>query len=117
MAAGEAMLGRNGLRFAADAPAGASTGQKLTVAIRPEHVLVHRLGAPEVAGSFEAVVRDAIFKGSHIHYELAAGEERLQVLTLPPVDGDPLAPGERARITFPKGRIIAFGPDEADARG
>jgi hypothetical protein len=33
------------------------------------------------------------------------------------VDGDPLAPGERARVTFPKSRIVTFRPEEVDARG
>jgi ABC-type Fe3+/spermidine/putrescine transport system ATPase subunit len=115
--AGEAILRRNGLRFAAPAVPGAMRGRNLTVAIRPEHVLVHRPGSPEAADGMEAVVRDAIFKGSHIHYELAAGEERVQALALPPIHSEPLAPGERARVTFPKCRIVAFGPDEADARG
>ena len=117
LSAGEAMLRRKRLRFAGPAVGGATIGQRLTIAIRPENVLVHRLGSPEAADGIDAVVRDAIFKGSHIHYELAAGEERLQALTLPPVEGEPLAPGERARVTFPKSRIVAFSPDEADARG
>ena len=113
--AGEVMLRRKGLRFAAEAPAGARAGQKLTVAIRPENLLLHRPTGPEAETGIDAIVRDAIFKGSHIQYELMIGEERLEVLALPPVDGEPFAPGERARVTVPKGRIVAFPAEAGDA--
>ena len=43
------------------------------------------------------------------------GEERLEVLALPPVDGEPFAPGERARVTVPKSRIVAFPAEAGDA--
>ena len=113
--AGEVMLRRKGLRFAAEAPAGARAGQKLTVAIRPENLLLHRPTGPEAETGIDAIVRDAIFKGSHIQYELMIGEERLEVLALPPVDGEPFAPGERARVTVPKSRIVAFPAEAGDA--
>src|SRR5215207_5972772 len=113
--AGEVMLRRKGLRFAAEAPAGARAGQKLTVAIRPENLLLHRPTGPEAETGIDAIVRDAIFKGSHIQYALMIGEERLEVLALPPVDGEPFAPGERARVTIPKSRIVAFPSEVGEA--
>jgi len=59
----------------------------------------------EAAGT-AAVVLDAVFKGSNISYWVAVGDERLHVLTLPPLEGHAFAPGDRVRVTLPKNRII-----------
>jgi ABC-type Fe3+/spermidine/putrescine transport system ATPase subunit len=112
VSAGEAMLRRKGLRFTAEVPAGLRPGQRITVAIRPENVILHRPIAPEATNGVDAIVRDAIFKGSHIHYELVVGEDCLQALAPPPIDGEPFGPGERARVTLPKRRIVAFASEE-----
>jgi ABC-type sugar transport system ATPase subunit len=112
VSAGEAMLRRKGLRFTAEVPAGLRPGQRITVAIRPENVILHRPIAPEATNGVDAIVRDAIFKGSHIHYELVVGEDCLQALAPPPIDGEPFGPGERARVMLPKRRIVAFASEE-----
>jgi ABC-type Fe3+/spermidine/putrescine transport system ATPase subunit len=106
VAGGEALLERKGLQFAIDAPAGVKEGQRLTVAIRPENVGLQRTGS----GSRAKVV-DTIFKGSHISYVIAAGDDQIHVLTLPPLDGTPFSPGDEVHFTLPKSRIILLVDD------
>jgi ABC-type Fe3+/spermidine/putrescine transport system ATPase subunit len=108
----EAMLRRGALRFAAAAPAGVAAGQKLTVAIRPENVILHRVAE---ANAHEGRVKDVIFKGSHIDYVIAVGGDDLHVLALPPIDGAPFAPGEQVCFSFPRTRVIALEAAKVDA--
>lgn len=109
---GEALLERSGLQFAVDAPAGIKDGDKLSVAIRPENVGLQREATG--AAAHRAKVVDTIFKGSHISYVIAAGADQIQVLTLPPLDGSPFAPGEDVHFTLPKSRIIPLAEDAPD---
>ena len=111
---GEALLRRGALQFTAPAPAGVIKGQALTVGIRPENVALHRVPASDAASGNAGIILDAIFKGSHIAYEIAAGDDRLHALTLPPVDGSPFVPGDHVRVTLPKGRIIVLAPEDGD---
>jgi ABC-type Fe3+/spermidine/putrescine transport system ATPase subunit len=110
IADGEALLERKALRLTANAPAGLKEGQTLTVAIRPENVSLQRAVGD---GNNRAKVLDTIFKGSHISYVIAAGDDRINVLTLPPLDGTPFAPGDDVHFTLPKSRIIPLADDEA----
>ncbi|HMK81044.1 MAG TPA: ABC transporter ATP-binding protein [Xanthobacteraceae bacterium] len=115
VADGEARLLCNALRLAVDAPPGVSQGARLTVAVRPESVVLHRASAPQARAGEDAShgrVVDAIFKGSHIAYTIEVGGERLHVLTLPPVDGAAFRVGETVRITLPKSCVIPLGPEE-----
>jgi ABC-type Fe3+/spermidine/putrescine transport system ATPase subunit len=107
---GEALLRRDALQFIADAPSGVSKGQKLNVAIRPENITLHPTSS-KVDGT-DGVIRDAIFKGNNISYLVSAGSQQLHVLTLPPIDGTPFAPGDCVRLTVPKGHVIALAADE-----
>jgi ABC-type Fe3+/spermidine/putrescine transport system ATPase subunit len=107
---GEAMLKWGALRFAVAAPSGLSGGQMLTVAIRPEHVILHRAGA---ADTHDGLVKDAIFKGSHFDYVISVGDGDLHVIALPPVDGAPFAQGERIRLSLPESRVIPLAKDHA----
>jgi ABC-type Fe3+/spermidine/putrescine transport system ATPase subunit len=106
----EAMLKWGAIRFASAAPSGLAGGQTLTVAIRPEHVILHRAGN---ADTHDGLVKDAIFKGSHFDYVITAGNGDLHVIALPPVDGVPFAPGERIRLSLPKSRVIPLAEDQA----
>ena len=98
------------IRFASAAPSGLAGGQTLTVAIRPEHVILHRAGN---ADTHDGLVKDAIFKGSHFDYVITAANGDLHVIALPPVDGVPFAPGERIRLSLPKSRVIPLAEDQA----
>ncbi len=111
VAQGEATLRRGALQFAIDAPPDVSVGQQLAVAIRPENVVIAPSHATDAAGT-AAVVLDAVFKGSNISYWASVGEERLHVLTLPPLEGQAFAPGDHVRVTLPKSRIILLGAGE-----
>lgn len=105
---GEALLKRKALQFAMDAPEGIKEGQKLTVAIRPENVGLQRATGD---ATNRAKVVDTIFKGSHISYVIAAGDDQIHVLTLPPLDGVPFAPGDDVHFTLPKSRVIPLAED------
>jgi ABC-type Fe3+/spermidine/putrescine transport system ATPase subunit len=107
---GEALLERKGLQVAIDAPAGVKEGQRLTVAIRPENVGLQRSASGGAAANRAKVV-DTIFKGSHISYVIAAGNDQIHVLTLPPLDGAPFSPGDEVHFTLPKARIIPLAED------
>ncbi len=106
VANGEALLRRNALEVVIDAPPGLTMGDTLTIAIRPENVGLHRGPAADATAGQDATVLDAIFKGYHVSYVIAAGGEHLHVLTPPPLDGAPFSKGDRVRITLPKSRII-----------
>jgi ABC-type Fe3+/spermidine/putrescine transport system ATPase subunit len=112
IADGEAILRRGPMRFPATGTAGLVKGQKLTVAIRPENVVLHRTAAGEMQGG---QVKDAIFKGSHIDYVVSAGADELHVSSAPPIDGAPFAPGEQVRFSFPKTRIIILAGAQDNA--
>ena len=86
---GSATLRRDELQFRVDCPAGLRKGQKLSVAIRPENIALQRI-SQRADQATKAVVNDAIFKGSQISYLVTAGDQQLHVLTLPPLDGQPL---------------------------
>jgi len=108
IAGGEAQLRCDGLRLVIDALPGMAAGQALSVAIRPESVVLHGGAGAQESGSLgeEARVVDAIFKGSHISYVIAGGGQQLHVLTLPP-QGRPLfAVGDRVRFALPKSSVI-----------
>jgi ABC-type Fe3+/spermidine/putrescine transport system ATPase subunit len=109
VAGGEATLERKGLQLAIKAPEGLSEGQTLTVAIRPENVGLQRTAAGEASN--RAKVIDTIFKGSHISYVISAGDDQLHVLTLPPLDDAPFAPGDEVHFTLPMSRIIPLAED------
>ena len=111
---GEALLRRGALQFTAPVAAGVIKGQALAVGIRPENVALHKVPASDAASGNEGIILDAIFKGSHIAYEIAAGDDRLHALTLPPVEGSPFAPGDHVRVTLPKDRIIVLAPEDGD---
>jgi ABC-type Fe3+/spermidine/putrescine transport system ATPase subunit len=106
VAQGEATLRRGALRFAIEAPPDVCVGQRLAAAIRPENIVMAPWPATTEAAGTAAVVLDAVFKGSNISYWVAVGDERLHVLTLPPLEGHAFAPGDRVRVTLPKNRII-----------
>lgn len=108
----EAVVRRGNMRFATKAPAGLIAGQKLTIAIRPENVVLHRAAT---ADTHEGRIKDAIFKGSHFDYVIAAGGDDIHVLALPPIDGKPFAAGEQVRFSFPKSRVIALAEDRVNA--
>jgi ABC-type Fe3+/spermidine/putrescine transport system ATPase subunit len=115
VAQGEATLRRGALQFAIDAPPDVSVGQRLAAAIRPENVVIAPWRATEAAG-IAAVVLDAVFKGNNISYWVSVGDERLHVLTLPPLEGHAFTPGDQVRITLPKNRVIMLDRrDEPDA--
>jgi iron(III) transport system ATP-binding protein len=109
---GEALLRCNGLRILTDAPSGMRAGQALTIAIRPEGVVLHGADAPKSAAGEDASVVDAVFKGSLISYLIAAGGQQLHVLTLPPRGGAPFAVGDRVRFSLPKSSIIPLVAEE-----
>ena len=108
------LLRRGALQFTAPAPETSSKGRPWQVGIRPENVALHRVAASDAASGNAGIILDAIFKGSHIAYEIAAGDDRLHALTLPPVDGSPFVPGDHVRVTLPKGRIIVLAPEDGD---
>jgi ABC-type Fe3+/spermidine/putrescine transport system ATPase subunit len=108
---GEALLRHGTLQFAAVVPSGTNAGQKLKVAIRPENIILHRAVA---ANTMDGHIKDAIFKGSHIDYVITAGDDKLHVLALPPIDSPIFVPGEPIRFSFPKNRVIALAEDRAD---
>jgi hypothetical protein len=67
------------------------------------------------AAATAAVVLDAVFKGNNISYWVSVGDERLHVLTLPPLEGHAFTPGDQVRITLPKNRVIMLDRrDEPD---
>jgi ABC-type Fe3+/spermidine/putrescine transport system ATPase subunit len=107
---GEAMLKWGATRFVVAAPSGLTGGQILTVAIRPENVVLHRAGA---ADAHEGLVKDAIFKGSYFDYVVSAGHDDLHVIALPPIDGAPFAQGEKIHFSLPKSRVISLAEDQA----
>jgi ABC-type Fe3+/spermidine/putrescine transport system ATPase subunit len=113
---GEALLRRNGMLFRVDVPSGVSVGQKLTVAIRPEHVLLQRAPDSRTATYKPATVIDSIFKGTHTSYVVATGGDQLHVLSTPPLDDVPFSSGDRVHFAFPKSRVIILsGEDLAHA--
>jgi ABC-type Fe3+/spermidine/putrescine transport system ATPase subunit len=105
VAQGEATLRCGALQFSIEAPPAVRVGERLAAAIRPENVVVAPWQATETTAT-AGVVFDAVFKGNNISYWVSVGDERLHVLTLPPLEGPPFAPGDRVRITLPKNRII-----------
>jgi len=107
---GEAMLKWGALRFAVVAPSGLAGGKILTVAIRPENVILHRAAA---ADTHDGLVKEAIFKGSHFDYVISAGAGGLHVIALPPIDGWPFAQGEKIHFSLPKSRVIPLAEDQA----
>ena len=66
------------------------------------------------SGSNDAVITDAVFKGSNIFYSLAIGGETLNVVTPPPADGRTLASGDRVVLTFPKSKVILLGAERGN---
>jgi ABC-type Fe3+/spermidine/putrescine transport system ATPase subunit len=109
---GEAILRRGTMRFSATGARSLAKGQKLTVAIRPENVILHRSAR---ADTHEGRVKDAIFKGSHFDYVISAGSDDLHVLALPPLDNAPFAAGEQVHFSFPRSRVITLAEDRVDA--
>jgi ABC-type Fe3+/spermidine/putrescine transport system ATPase subunit len=106
--AGEAILRRGAMRFAAEAPAGLVQGGTLTVAVRPESVVLHRQSTGETT---EGRIEDAIFKGSLLEYVISCGDDRLHALALPPVDAAPYAVGEPVHFSLPKARVIPLAEE------
>jgi ABC-type Fe3+/spermidine/putrescine transport system ATPase subunit len=109
---GDVLLRSGALQFVAAALPEAKVGQKLKIAIRPENVILHRAATPD---AMNGIIKDAIFKGSHIDYVISAAGEDLHVLTLPPTDGPIFAPTEPIFFTFPKSRLIPLARDTAYA--
>jgi ABC-type Fe3+/spermidine/putrescine transport system ATPase subunit len=87
----------------------AAERQRLTVAIRPENVSLHRAAA---ADTHDGSGEDAIFKGNHILDMVEAGADQLHILTLPPLDDRPFEVGDKVRLTVPQSHVIALA-DEA----
>jgi ABC-type Fe3+/spermidine/putrescine transport system ATPase subunit len=112
VANGEAKLSCGALKIVIEAPPNIAVGQTVTAAIRPENVM---LGPPAPSGSNDAVITDAVFKGSNIFYSVAVGGETLNVVTPPPGDGRTLASGDRVVLTFPKSKVILLGAERGDA--
>jgi ABC-type Fe3+/spermidine/putrescine transport system ATPase subunit len=108
--AGDVLLRSGALRFEAAAPAGVRSGSTLRVAVRPENVVLHRTQQPQ---AMTGTVKDAIFKGSHIDYVVAAGTIDLHVLSLAPNDGPAFGPGDAVFFSFPKSRVIPLAEDNA----
>ncbi len=94
-----AIEGLSGLVAIPDAPA----GDRLTVALRPEHL---RLGARENAAEpgLAATVEDAAHLGPIIAYRLRAQDGRLLSATAPTGQGR-LKPGETAWVGFDPGAL------------
>ncbi len=107
---GEAILKWGAIRFVIAAPSGLARRQTLTVAIRPENVVLHRTGT---ADAHVGLVKDAIFKGSHFDYVISAGHADLHVIALPPIDGVPFAQGEKIHFSLPKSRVVPLAEDQA----
>ena len=107
----EAMLKWGAIRFVIAEPSGLAGGHMLSVAIRPENVILHRAGT---ADTHDGLVKDAIFKGSHFDYVISVGDDQLHVIALPPVDGVPFAQGEQICFSLPKSRVIPLAEDRAD---
>jgi len=113
VAQGNATLTRGALRLMIDALPGMTVGQTLSVAIRPENVGLRRISPDD--DDIKGVVADAVFKGSNISYLVALGDEKLHVLTLPPLDGRVFAPGDEVHLTLPKAKLIPLeAKDDAD---
>jgi ABC-type Fe3+/spermidine/putrescine transport system ATPase subunit len=108
----QVLLRSGGLQFVAATPVKARVGEKLKVAIRPENIVLHRATKPD---AMSGVIKDAIFKGSHIDYVISAADQDLHVLTLPPTDGPIFAPAEPIFFTFPKGQVIPLSGDGTHA--
>jgi putative spermidine/putrescine transport system ATP-binding protein len=103
----EAMLTSGELRFSCKMPA-ACVGQQLTAAIRPENISIQ---GP--SDDVDAVVTDAIFKGSHIEYCLTVSNYELRALASPSGHGGPFMVGQRIKVGFPVDSIMAL-PKAAD---
>jgi putative spermidine/putrescine transport system ATP-binding protein len=108
---GEALLRRGSLQFTALVAQSTTAGQKLKIGIRPENIILDRAVG---ANTIDGIVKDAIFKGSHIDYVITAGADELHVLALPPVDSPIFVPGEPIRFAFPKNRVMVLAEDRAD---
>jgi len=98
----EAMLTSGELRFVCRMP-DACVGQQLTAAIRPENISIQ---GP--SDDVDAVVTDAIFKGSHIEYRLTAVNYELRALASPSGHDGPFMVGQRIKVGFPVDRVIAL---------
>jgi ABC-type Fe3+/spermidine/putrescine transport system ATPase subunit len=108
IAGGEARLACGHLQFLVDAGSEVRRGQRRTIAIRPESVVLR----PADQDGIPAVVRAMTFKGSHIEYRLNAMDLDLQALALPPAQGRAFGIGETVRVEFPRERIILLAADE-----
>jgi ABC-type Fe3+/spermidine/putrescine transport system ATPase subunit len=111
VAQGGAKLSCGALKILVEARPGIVAGRTVVVAIRPENVM---LGPPS-GGSNDAVITDAVFKGSNISYSLVVGDKTLNVVAPPPAGGWTPARGDRVILTFPKSKVILLEAERLDA--
>ena len=104
-----ALLDCGSLRLTATLNRPVAVGERVTVAIRPESVMVN----PWDGDGSEAIVTGAVFKGASIAYRLQTGGREIQALTLPSPDGSVVGPGARVHVQVPGSRVILL--DERDA--
>jgi ABC-type Fe3+/spermidine/putrescine transport system ATPase subunit len=103
-----ARLESDGILFVA-AAGGATPGQRLTVAIRPENVAV-RGGTAE---GYDGAVTSAIFKGQTVEYKIRLGEREISAVALPSATEPVFSPGSAVRIRFPPECLMLLPSEEA----
>lgn len=77
-------------------------GQRITVAIRPESIVVKGWESEGI----EAIVLGVVFRGAFIAYRLQAAGRELHALSLP--DGNVTASGSRVRLSVLSERVIVL---------
>jgi ABC-type Fe3+/spermidine/putrescine transport system ATPase subunit len=104
-----ARLESDGIHFVAPA-GGATQGQRLTVAIRPENVAVRG----STAEGFPGAVTSTIFKGQVVEYKIRLGNREIAAVALPSASKTVFSPGSAVRIGFPPEWLMLLPTEEAD---
>jgi iron(III) transport system ATP-binding protein len=105
---GEVMLGRDG-----PTPMGLAGHTRVTLAIRPEDVLIETRPPLERAISLPGVVMKATFAGREAYYRVEASDGRQLVAHVARPHERPLtAPGESVTLALPLGRLHVFRPED-----
>jgi iron(III) transport system ATP-binding protein len=91
-------------RVECDLPAGLETGAAVSLAIRPEHIVIGSSDARQGL-SVDGRVRDRLFQGDSVLYKIEAGGIELAVRLSSTSVG---AVGDAIALHFPSGRWIAY---------
>ncbi|MVA82375.1 polyamine ABC transporter ATP-binding protein [Agrobacterium vitis] len=98
----------NGAIVTAHAPAAKPTGEKVTVIVRPEWLVLERQGTDLTANQLEGTVSDVVYEGSAIRYGIhLTHNPEAPIFLQERSNADILNPGDKVRINVTNAVIAA----------